>query len=57
MLVAVTPCDSNNALPTCGPNYLGEENQWTGALTAVPLAGPPLQARECCSCPEAERGT
>lgn len=45
MLVAVTPCDSNDALPTCGPNYLGEENQWTGALTAVPLAGPPLQAQ------------
>ena len=43
--VAVTPCDANNAPATCPgpgfpPNYLGTDNLRTGALTAVPTAGP-----------------
>jgi hypothetical protein len=45
VFVAVTPCDANDAPATCPapgfpPNYLGQLNPWTGAITAVPLTGP-----------------
>jgi hypothetical protein len=45
VIVAVTPCDANDAPATCpGPgfpaNYLGYLNPWTGAITAVTLSGP-----------------
>ena len=48
MLVAVTPCDQNNAPSTCpGPgfpaNYLGELNPDTGAIARVALSGPAVQ--------------
>jgi hypothetical protein len=43
-IVAVTPCGSNSAPPTCpGPgfpaNYLGTLNPWTGAITPLPVSG------------------
>jgi len=46
VLVAVTPCDQNDAPATCPalpnfpPNYLGTLNPWTGQITAVPYRGP-----------------
>ncbi len=48
VLVAVTPCDQNNAPSTCpGPgfpaNYLGELNPDTGAIARVALSGPAVQ--------------
>ncbi len=44
VLVAVTPCDANNAPATCPgpgfpPNYVGTENMFTGQLTALSLGG------------------
>lgn len=47
-LVAVTPCDQNNAPSTCPgpgfpPNYLGELNPDTGTITPVPVNGPAFQ--------------
>jgi hypothetical protein len=47
-LVAVTPCDQNDAPSTCpGPgfpaNYLGELNPNTGNITAVQVDGPSFQ--------------
>jgi len=44
VLVAVTPCDANNAPATCPapgfpPNYLGSENMFTGQLTPLPVTG------------------
>jgi hypothetical protein len=48
VLVAATPCSANSAPSTCPapgfpPNFLGELNPWTGAVTPVPLAGPMLR--------------
>jgi hypothetical protein len=48
VLVAVTPCDANNAPATCPgpgfpPNYLGSLDEWTGAITRVPVTGAPLR--------------
>ena len=48
VLVAVTPCDADNAPATCPgpgfpPNYLGQLNPWTGHISRVPLAGAVLQ--------------
>ncbi len=48
VLVAATPCDENSAPSTCPapgfpPNYLGELNPWTGAVTPVKLYGPPVE--------------
>jgi hypothetical protein len=48
VFAAVTPCDENSAPATCPgpgypPNYLGEINPWTGAITAVPLSGPAVE--------------
>jgi hypothetical protein len=45
VLVAVTPCDQNDAPATCPgpgfpPNYLGQLNPWTGNITAVNVSGP-----------------
>ena len=45
VLVAVTPCDQNDAPATCPgpgfpPNYLGQLNPWTGQITAVNVSGP-----------------
>jgi hypothetical protein len=46
VLVAVTPCDQNDAPATCPqlpnfpPNYLGQLDPWTGQITAVPVSGP-----------------
>jgi hypothetical protein len=47
IIVAVTPCDADNAPATCpGPgfpaNYLGQLNPWTGHISRVRLAGPVL---------------
>jgi len=47
-LVAVTPCDANNAPATCPApgfpaNYLGKLNMFTGQITPVSLRGPRLQ--------------
>ena len=44
-LVAVTPCDANNAPATCPgpgfpPNYLGQLNPFTGNITKVAVSGP-----------------
>ncbi len=48
VFVADTPCDENGAPSTCPapgfpPNFLGELNPWTGAITPVPLFGPVVQ--------------
>lgn len=48
VFVAVTPCDANDAPATCPapgfpPNYLGQLNPWTGAITAVSLTGPTFE--------------
>jgi hypothetical protein len=48
VFVAVTPCDADNAPPTCPargfpPNYLGSLNPWTGHITRVPLRGPAFE--------------
>ena len=45
IFVAVTPCDADNAPATCPapgfpPNYLGQLNPWTGAITKVDVRGP-----------------
>ena len=45
VLVAVTPCDADNAPATCPakgfpPNYLGQLNPWTGHIKRVPVRGP-----------------
>jgi hypothetical protein len=45
VLVAVTPCDADNAPATCPapgfpPNYLGQLNPWTGHITKVTVSGP-----------------
>jgi hypothetical protein len=50
VLVAATPCDANGAPSTCPapgypPNYLGELNPWTGAITPVQLIGPALEPK------------
>lgn len=47
VLAAVTPCDENTAPATCPapgypPNYLGQVNPWTGAISAVAVSGPTL---------------
>ena len=47
VLVAVTPCDADNAPATCPapgfpPNYLGQLNPWTGLITRVPVRGADL---------------
>jgi hypothetical protein len=47
-LVAVTPCDQNDAPSTCPgpgfpPNYLGELNPDTGTITPVQVDGPAFQ--------------
>jgi hypothetical protein len=49
-VVAATPCDANDAPSTCPgpgfpPNYLGELNPWTGAISPVSLAGPALEPK------------
>jgi hypothetical protein len=46
--VAVTPCDESSAPSTCPapgypPNFLGELDPWTGAITRVSLYGPAVQ--------------
>jgi hypothetical protein len=46
--VADTPCDEDSAPSTCPgpgfpPNFLGQLNPWTGAITAVALDGPAVQ--------------
>lgn len=48
VFVAVTPCDQNNAPATCPgpgfpPNYLGQLNPYTGAITAVTVQGPTFE--------------
>jgi hypothetical protein len=48
VLVAVTPCDADNAPATCpGPgfpaNYLGALNPWTGHISKLPVHGEALQ--------------
>ena len=45
VLVAVTPCDADNAPATCPapgfpPNYLGQLNPFTGKITKVAVSGP-----------------
>jgi hypothetical protein len=42
VIVAATPCDANNATSTCGPNYLGQLNPWTGHIKRLRLSGPVL---------------
>ena len=47
VLVAVTPCDADNAPATCpGPgfpaNYLGVLNPWTGHISRLPVRGEAL---------------
>jgi hypothetical protein len=47
VLAAVTPCDENSAPATCPapgypPNYLGQINPWTGAISAAAVSGPTL---------------
>ncbi len=48
VLVAVTPCDADNAPATCPgpgfpPNYLGSLNPRTGHITRVRLRGPAFE--------------
>ena len=49
IFVADTPCDENGAPEECPappefpPNFLGELNPWTGAITPVPLTGPAVE--------------
>ena len=48
VFVAVTPCDANNAPPTCPapgfpPNYLGVLNPFTGHISKAHLTGPRLE--------------
>jgi hypothetical protein len=50
VIVAVTPCNANNAPSTCpGPgfpaNYLGWLNPWTGHISPVSLVGPTFQPK------------
>jgi hypothetical protein len=50
VLVAATPCDANGAPSPCPapgypPNYLGELNPWTGAITPIQLIGPTLEPK------------
>ncbi len=50
VFVADTPCDANDAPSTCPapgfpPNYLGQLNPWTGAITKVNLIGPAVAAQ------------
>jgi hypothetical protein len=45
VLVAVTPCDADNAPASCPapgfpPNYLGQLNPFTGKITKVAVSGP-----------------
>jgi hypothetical protein len=45
IFVAVTPCDASDAPATCPgpgfpPNYLGQLNPWTGAISKVDVRGP-----------------
>jgi hypothetical protein len=47
-LVAVTPCDANNAPATCPApgfpaNYVGQLNMFSGQITPVSLRGPSLE--------------
>jgi hypothetical protein len=48
VLVAVTPCDADNAPATCPApgfpaNYLGALNPWTGHISRLPVRGEALQ--------------
>jgi hypothetical protein len=48
ILVAVTPCDADNAPATCPapgfpPNYVGMLAPWTGHVSRVMLSGPQLE--------------
>ena len=48
VLVAVTPCDADNAPATCPApgfpaNYLGALNPWTGHISKLPVRGEALQ--------------
>jgi len=48
VFVAVTPCDANDAPPTCpGPgfpaNYVGTLNPWTGQISRLPVTGATLE--------------
>jgi hypothetical protein len=48
VIVADTPCDENSAPATCPgpgypPNYLGELNSFTGAITPLVVEGAPVQ--------------
>jgi hypothetical protein len=50
VFVADTPCDESSAPATCPapgfpPNFLGELNPWTGAISPVALTGPAPQAQ------------
>ncbi|HUC14889.1 MAG TPA: hypothetical protein VMS00_10595, partial [Acidimicrobiales bacterium] len=50
VFVAATPCDASNAPATCPapgfpPNYLGQLNPETGAITRAPLTGPAVAAQ------------
>jgi hypothetical protein len=41
-VTVATPCDANNALPTCGPNYLASLDVFTGAVSRVKVSGVPV---------------
>lgn len=48
VLVAVTPCDQNDAPATCPgpgfpPNYVGVLNPWTGQISRLPVTGATLE--------------
>jgi hypothetical protein len=48
VITAVTPCDANNAPPTCPgpgfpPNYVGVINPFTGHISKLHLSGPRLE--------------
>jgi hypothetical protein len=42
ILVAATPCGSNNATSTCPANYLGSLDPWTGQVRQVDVDGQPF---------------
>jgi hypothetical protein len=50
VIVAATPCNANNAPPTCPgpgfpPNYLAQLNPWTGHVSRLTLSGPRLESK------------
>jgi hypothetical protein len=45
VMVAVTPCDANNAPATCAANFLGVLNLRTGQVSPVPVTGASLQPK------------